>query len=382
MEFNIDILTILGIGMAFSGALLVSFFTISKRFRNDGYFWLYAIMLLLVLELVFKTFIHSRFFLQYPFFYMPGRFFNLTIYPVFLLFIWSITQFYPFPKKWRWLLLLPFLIYVAYVFIWWVSMTKAIKLEALQQFYLDGRPGPFNYWNNASTLIKTLLIPLSFIIPIGYYFFKFTSIPENPKNKRLVSFLTIAVTSYFAYTISSNFIYKISFRLTGYSMIEWPIDIIFLSMILGIFCVLSLLVNTGTSLFPEVRYSGSPLKVENYDLILSQLKEVIETKSLYLDKGLSIKKVAVKMDTNSKYISQVINDSLKMSFTDFLNAYRIEEAKKQIQNPNNSVLTLEAIGNLSGFQSKSTFFTAFKKITGMTPSQYQKSLPNESKFTN
>ncbi|RDY59399.1 helix-turn-helix domain-containing protein [Flagellimonas nanhaiensis] len=96
----------------------------------------------------------------------------------------------------------------------------------------------------------------------------------------------------------------------------------------------------------------------------------MQSERLYLQKSINIGVLAKKLDTNSKYISQAINHELGKSFTDFLNGYRVEEAKKQLLDQKNNNLTLEAIGTMAGFGSKSAFFGAFKKHTGQTPSQF------------
>ena len=67
--------------------------------------------------------------------------------------------------------------------------------------------------------------------------------------------------------------------------------------------------------------------------------------------------------------SSLINEQLGKKFSDFINEYRVEEAKQLIsENPN---YTLEAIGNMSGFNSKSAFYRAFRKFTKMTPAQFK-----------
>jgi AraC-like DNA-binding protein len=65
-----------------------------------------------------------------------------------------------------------------------------------------------------------------------------------------------------------------------------------------------------------------------------------------------------------------LNEHLNKSFTDFINELRIEVSKEYLVTKGN--LTIESIGYESGFNSKSTFFKAFKKFTGITPLQYQK----------
>jgi AraC-like DNA-binding protein len=76
------------------------------------------------------------------------------------------------------------------------------------------------------------------------------------------------------------------------------------------------------------------------------------------------------MDVSQHLLSQLLNDNLGKSFSKFINEYRVNEAKTLIKN--NKKFTLEAIGFDAGFSSKSTFYATFKKIVGVTPSQFGK----------
>ena len=69
-------------------------------------------------------------------------------------------------------------------------------------------------------------------------------------------------------------------------------------------------------------------------------------------------------------LSQYLNEKINKSFSTFINELRIEKAKEFLTAKTN--YTIEGIGYESGFKSKSTFFTAFKKHTGQTPLEYQK----------
>ena len=65
---------------------------------------------------------------------------------------------------------------------------------------------------------------------------------------------------------------------------------------------------------------------------------------------------------------------MNQNFFDFINGYRIKEAKRLLVDPKGELLTILAIAEEVGFNSKSSFNTAFKKITGMTPTEYKKSV--------
>lgn len=270
----------------------------------------------------------------------------------------------------------PLVLYLIYLIGRWLFLDIETKTRTMTLFFKDDRPGPFNYWGNTGVFLRAVGIPLFFLIAIGYYFMKFRRNSNSKSDKRLVFLLTAVITLYFLFTLTSNNLYRLLYQNTGFSMIEWPIDIVFLSIVLLIFCAVSLLVNMGSSLFPEIKYAGSSLKQTNYDLILNNVIQLMENDNVYLEKSLTIKQVADRLSVNSKYISQVINDKKGTTFTHFINTYRIEAAKKQLLNNDAAILTLEAIGYESGFKSKSTFFSAFKKVTGLTPSQFVKKHQN------
>jgi AraC-like DNA-binding protein len=120
------------------------------------------------------------------------------------------------------------------------------------------------------------------------------------------------------------------------------------------------------------KYKTSSLKDDSrIEQIAVQLQNYLEHKKAYLDPRLNLMDISRELGVNYKYISQAINHKFGKNFISLISEYRIDEAKKMIINQNSQNLTLEAIGELCGFQSKSTFFIAFKKITGQTPMQFK-----------
>jgi AraC-like DNA-binding protein len=84
--------------------------------------------------------------------------------------------------------------------------------------------------------------------------------------------------------------------------------------------------------------------------------------------------LAEQLGLSPNYLSQVINERLEQNFFDFINWYRIEEAKHRLASPVGERDNIITLALDAGFNSKSAFYTAFKKHTAMTPSQYKKSL--------
>jgi AraC-like DNA-binding protein len=105
---------------------------------------------------------------------------------------------------------------------------------------------------------------------------------------------------------------------------------------------------------------------------IEKLEKAITRQQLYKDPNLKLNDLAKKVNISAHQLSQLLNDNLGKSFSTYVNEYRINEACKLITT--DSHLTLEAIGYEVGFNSKSTFYTAFKKIKDTTPALFKESI--------
>ncbi|HNX97044.1 MAG TPA: two-component regulator propeller domain-containing protein [Candidatus Aminicenantes bacterium] len=118
------------------------------------------------------------------------------------------------------------------------------------------------------------------------------------------------------------------------------------------------------------KYRTSALTPERAAEIEERLLMAFATDRLFLDPGMTLKKLAEKLRVHPNYLSQIINEKGR-SFSQFINGYRIEEARKQLLDPQKRNVSILSIAYDTGFYSKSVFNTAFKKITGQTPSQFR-----------
>jgi AraC-like DNA-binding protein len=120
------------------------------------------------------------------------------------------------------------------------------------------------------------------------------------------------------------------------------------------------------------KYERSGLTKEKAQSLHKKLIHLMETQKPFTDSALKLNHLSQQISTTPNYLSQVINEEQQQNFYDFVNGYRIEEAKKMILNPSQKETTLLSIAYEVGFNSKSAFNTAFKKHAGMTPSQFRK----------
>lgn len=102
------------------------------------------------------------------------------------------------------------------------------------------------------------------------------------------------------------------------------------------------------------------------------IQRLFEDQKVYLDCDLRITDVANKISLTPNYVSKIVNENANMNFNDYVNQYRVKEIVEKLINGEHQKKSIFALAQESGFKSKSTFQTVFKKITGKTPTQYIK----------
>ncbi|WP_299214104.1 helix-turn-helix domain-containing protein [uncultured Aquimarina sp.] len=105
---------------------------------------------------------------------------------------------------------------------------------------------------------------------------------------------------------------------------------------------------------------------------INQLLQFMKKEEPYLDASLTLNKLADKIGLPHRDVSILINSNLNQHFFDFVNQFRIDKAKEMLLNSKDKKLTIQQIMYDVGFNSKSSFYTVFKKQTGVTPSEYRK----------
>ena len=124
--------------------------------------------------------------------------------------------------------------------------------------------------------------------------------------------------------------------------------------------------------FAEPSYKNSTLKEKDKLEIEKQLKLVMNEKKPYLKNELRLNDLAELLPISPHHLSQFLNEYNKTSFFDFINEYRVQEAKRIIQET--PEFTLLQVGYEAGFNNKTSFVNAFKRFAGQTPSAYRKNI--------
>lgn len=118
-------------------------------------------------------------------------------------------------------------------------------------------------------------------------------------------------------------------------------------------------------------YANAALTDQELQQIAQQLNLVMEQKALYMDPELSLRELSAAIAIRENKISETFSRYFSKNFYDYVNGYRIEQACSLLKDSDLNILT---IAMEVGFNSRSTFNAAFKRITSQTPSQYRKTV--------
>lgn len=285
--------------------------------------------------------------------------------------------------KFRWIQLinlLPFLIHVV-EFIPFFASSTATKLETYNTLMAgDSLIMPIH------SVLKTITA-LIYLLLQWYVFLKYKpgEFFKIKSNRHLVSWFSL-------FLINQSILLVGLFIniLTGFKLFDDPYhytitietSYLYITAIALLFYPAMLYGNpVDTAVKAKEKYTYSKLKTDEKSEILKNLNNYLQSKAMpFLDPKLSLVTVARVLNVGTQQLSQVINERTKLNFNDYINTYRIEVAKKILMTTDYNKLTIDAIAEKAGFNSKSPFYIAFKKYTGMTPKSFiklQSNLPEE-----
>ncbi len=118
------------------------------------------------------------------------------------------------------------------------------------------------------------------------------------------------------------------------------------------------------------KYQSSSLKEVEELQLYERIRRLLTESKLYLDPDLSLRQLSAALDTNTKYLSQVINHCSSQNFQTFINSYRVQAIQERLDRREHNSLTFFGIAQQCGFKNKSTFYKVFKDLTGKTPKEY------------
>ncbi|MDD4822201.1 MAG: AraC family transcriptional regulator [Bacteroidales bacterium] len=313
---------------------------------------------------------------------------SLSVYPLFFLYILSLTEKLT-SRYWFFVLLPPFLIALITVILDLLMSSEEsiafIRRELYQEkgIYIFSRLGEMR--RVVFELSKgVFLLQILFVVYWGtrriiQYDKMVKDYYSNIEGKTLSSIRILLVV----FVVTS--LCSISVKLIGRSyFIQSELVLAFPSLVFG--SLLYLLGFFGSKqmfsaqdfaeelVTADLKETTPPDEIcdeKHFAEIKDRLLDLLENKEYYRQKDLRLSDISMLLGTNRSYISRVVNQRLHTSFCDLVNKYRIEHAKKMMRQSGKSALPLEEIAEASGFSGESSFYRVFKKKNGMSPGSWR-----------
>ncbi|PLX20450.1 MAG: hypothetical protein C0597_04155 [Marinilabiliales bacterium] len=288
--------------------------------------------------------------------------------------------------------LIPFTVFLVYIFLSFYLKSGSYKYEYLQNLFKGNVPLDLTIVNYLKIIQAVIYVILTLKVIITHQN-RIKHIFSNLEKKTLtwLKILTISIAG--VYFIQFIVLLLISFKLDWHfqeiSLLANVSEVLFV-YILAFFGIMQPQIYKTNdqistnkvdiksilnkpeekSITIKQKYAGSPLSTKASKEMFLKLKAFMEKEKPYLESQITIHQIAEKIGVNTKYLSQVINEHVDLNFFNFINQYRIEEVKQKLTNEKYSHLSILGIALDCGFNSKSSFNSVFKKLTGQTPSSY------------
>jgi AraC-like DNA-binding protein len=251
---------------------------------------------------------------------------------------------------------------------WKITLAAYVILGLLLLVFFSTKPYRF-YW--ANYIIPCIFAQWFIYVLFAGYTLKDLFAKAIAKGKKLKPNDKWVLAIYLG-----NFMIAASYALAfpGIKVVSYITGSIAFSIILYLNVLILIYRKKTDDLFqsePE-KYANKKIDTSEATILVKQLEKLMAETSAYTKADLKLNDLATQLQISGHQLSQLLNDNLGKNFTSYINDYRIRKACEIIMTTNN--LKLEAVGYEVGFNSKSTFFAAFKKFTGTTPKLYKEQL--------
>ncbi|RED22111.1 helix-turn-helix protein [Flavobacterium cutihirudinis] len=370
--------TLLNIAV-FQGIVLGFIFLKSSFFNSNSNKFLAYLLFTLSIILLNHVFEVEDAFTAYPFLRIISHIEWTFLLPAFLfLFIINRIDENVKRKQRSYLCFIPFFYSAA--------LTIAQDLDRIAGFYTipDSAIGLINVLGLIHLVLAVTFIPFLSI----YCYFMIRHLKNSEERKWIIIFLTIITTLLFAFLITALaglfFQYETSptmniLALSTTIITHWTAYIgIYKYKLSKHKDAIDDFLNKDLAF----SYSNLPILENNKseeikesitadNIYFQKLELLCKEQHIYTDSTLDREKVAEKLGISPGYVSQIVNTITGDNFANYINNYRVEAVKEMISNSEYENYNLLTMGLESGFTSKTTFYKAFKKVTGQTPNEYK-----------
>ncbi len=221
--------------------------------------------------------------------------------------------------------------------------------------------------------------PFLVAILFGYGLFTYLKFVRHYKSDPELSIWIKTISGTFLLYTFAHVIYCTSITLS-WSLPQFEYDYfitLFMILLIGSVCYFAFVhasVFNGTPIkkvLPFVKYEKTGLSSEFSLEMKERLIELMNTEKPFLNPDIRLDTLAQMLDVSRHHASQIINEHFSVNFFDFINQYRIREAEQLLTSAKSENSSITDIAYQSGFNNRISFYKAFKKILGTTPSEYR-----------
>jgi AraC-like DNA-binding protein len=262
--------------------------------------------------------------------------------------------------------------------IYWLALGSEGREQLLGKVLLREAPN-YYYWDSVLIFLQFFLYMAASFRLIG----RFKKVAgEAFSNYRRTDIRWLSYTLLFFTVVMGLAAVNSWIGLTPLAAYWWPVFLVIIGFVWVYINVLLLKALRDSSHFgvlgeelegatEEGRQAGAE---QEWNPVLVQLRDYMEAGRPWLDPDLTLEQLASQVKLRPKLLSHTINEGLGKNFFEFINQYRIEEAKRLLTDPADKRITVLEVLYQVGFNSKSSFNTVFKKQTGLTPSEFKKKM--------
>lgn len=355
---------------------------ITKRENNRARFFLGIFMF--VAFLLYLS--HAHFFKKsnsiFHIFEPVYIFASLSVYPLYYWYIKLLSV----ESGYKWInlrLLIPAAFFALTSFVLYSLMSTEERLLYINELLLNKKLNNSDPFLISIQKINVTVSRIVFFIQVLFFLVKGQKLVKQ-YNRQIANFYsnleskTILWVNFFLYSFVVTSVISIVFNIIGRGFfMESPILLLIPSLIFSV-----LLFFIGFLGFMQnhtvIDLESEEIETENFDnksynknVLNDNLLELFVDQSIYKNPDLKITHLSELLNTNRTYISKHINTEFSCTFSDFVNRYRIEEAKKLLSGDSSKTYSLNYISEKSGFGSMGSFMRVFRDSQGITPGQYR-----------
>jgi AraC-like DNA-binding protein len=363
---NVGYLAVLNLLGAAQGVLLALALLTQKAGRQTANRLMAALTLTISIAVSGAVLLTSNYVFAFPHLSRLHQPFVFLAAPLLFLYIRELAARERKFKRKDFLHFIPFVACLIYLLPYFLQ-TRTQKIQVLLSEFLQESFGPW-YYIRSAMLIAQVLVYLILIVLIIIQYSRRAKERDSARDRAVLfevrffvvatAVLWVAVVFRYAIPTTPNLLVPLGASLLiyamGYLKLRRPDS-----------------ATGGKDEQPARKYEKSTLTPERSERYLDKLVNFMEKEKPFTDGDLTIQKLAEKLSIPANHLSQTINERLGQTFSDFVNSYRVEAAKRKLLDPAFRHLSVLGIAEEVGFNSKSSFNSVFKKHTNMTPSEFR-----------